>query len=156
MLPPIREGVREGLREHLAPDDLVEIISFDSQAVRLVELQPARERVAIAGSISALQPGGGTELGPAVRLATETLRGVSTPRKRVVFITDGYAPSVMPELVQELREAGGTLSTIGFGAMVDRQLLEELARRGGGMFRLAEVDRLREAVVAEIAAAAGH
>ena len=45
----------------LQPDDMLEVIAFDSSPTRYVKLQPARYRSRIQTDVERIQPGGGTE-----------------------------------------------------------------------------------------------
>ena len=53
----------------LSSDDLIEVIAFDSAPTRYVKMQPARNRSRIENDIARIQPGGGTEIFPALDAA---------------------------------------------------------------------------------------
>ena len=46
----------------LAADDLLEVIAFDSQPTRIVQMTPAKHRARIQSDIARIQAGGGTEI----------------------------------------------------------------------------------------------
>jgi Ca-activated chloride channel homolog len=120
----------------LANDDLLEIIVFDSQPTRIVRLTPAKHRARIQGDLSRIQPGGGTEIFPAVDAAYQTLSATRAKRKHVILLTDGQANSNgIKELVQTMASESITLSTVGLGTGIDESLLKMMAEEvGGGRF----------------------
>ena len=57
----------------LQGDDLLEVVAFDSRSVRYVKMQPARYRSRIQNEIMRIQPGGGTEIFPALDMAYQDI-----------------------------------------------------------------------------------
>jgi len=123
----------------LSPDDLLEVIAFDSQPSRVVRLQPARFRTAIQSALATIQPGGGTEIFPSLDMAYQDLAGTEARKKHIVLLTDGNAPS---EGVYDLSVAafaeGITLTTVGLGQQTNREMLMMIAEAGGGRYHAAE------------------
>lgn len=64
----------------LEGDDLIEIIAFDSTPIRYVKFQPARYRSRINNEIARVQPGGGTEIFPALDMAYQDISVVKPGR----------------------------------------------------------------------------
>jgi uncharacterized membrane protein len=119
----------------LSPDDLVEVIAFDSQPVRYVKMQPARNRSRIAAEIARINPGGGTEIFPALDAAYQDMTVTQARKKHVILLTDGRAPTggirdLTAGMISELI----TVTTVGLGGDVDDQLLRMIADVGGGRF----------------------
>ncbi|MFM7919935.1 MAG: VWA domain-containing protein, partial [Planctomycetaceae bacterium] len=61
----------------LGPRDQVAVLAFDDQTWVISELQPAANRSRIADQIGRIQPGGGTNMFPAMESAFETLNSAS-------------------------------------------------------------------------------
>jgi Mg-chelatase subunit ChlD len=121
--------------ELLGADDLIGVVAFDSAASPVVRLQRAANRVRIAGDIARLQPGGGTNILPALREAYEELDPTAAKIKHVILLTDGQASyDGISELVDEMSEHRITVSAVGVGAGADKTLLTMIAERGGGRF----------------------
>lgn len=121
--------------EVLAPDDLVEVIAFDSAPQRYVKLQPARNRTRIANDIARIQPGGGTEIFSALDAAYQDMTVVQARRKHVILLTDGKASqSGIRDLVSAMIAESITVTTVGLGGEVDDQLLKMIADVGGGRY----------------------
>lgn len=120
----------------LGPDDALEVIVFDTQPDRVVRMQSARNRVRIENELRRIRPGGGTAIFPALDAAAQDLALTRAVTKHVILLTDGQGQSDEPPRLRILVEAmaadGITVSTVGLGTQVDRELLEGLARRGRG------------------------
>ncbi len=119
----------------LSSDDLVEVIAFDSQPTRYVKMQPARNRSRIIGEIARIQPGGGTEIFPALDAAYQDMTVTQARKKHVILLTDGRAPTTgIRDLVTAMIAESITVTTVGLGGDVDEQLLKMIADIGGGRF----------------------
>ncbi len=117
----------------LGPDDYLGVIGFDAQPNRVVRLQTAENRLALAKGIGRMLAGGGTAIFPALDAAYQDLAAIRARLKHVILLTDGQTQEEgLPVLVQNMQVDGITVSTIGLGDDVNRSLLEELARLGGG------------------------
>lgn len=119
----------------LSSDDLVEVVAFDSQPVRYVKMQPARNRSRIEGEIARIQAGGGTEIFPALDAAYQDMSVTEARRKHVILLTDGRAPTAgIRDLVQAMAADSITITTVGLGNEVDDQLLSTIKELGGGRY----------------------
>ncbi|MEZ4394472.1 MAG: VWA domain-containing protein [Polyangiales bacterium] len=120
----------------LGPDDALEVIVFDTRPERVVRMQSARNRVRIENELRRLRPGGGTAIFPALDAAAQDLALTRAVTKHVIVLTDGQGqpdePPRLRILVDAMAADGVTVSTVGLGPQVDRELLEGLARRGRG------------------------
>lgn len=120
--------------ETLSPDDMIGVIAFDSSPNVYVRMQPARNRSRISTDIGRIQPGGGTEIFPALDSALQVMTVTSARKKHVILLTDGRAPTDgIRELVSSMVAESITVSTVGLGD-VDEQLLRMIADTGGGRF----------------------
>jgi Ca-activated chloride channel homolog len=112
----------------LAPDDVLEIIAFDSTPVRYVKMQPARYRSRIENDVLRIQPGGGTEIFPALDMAYQDISVVQARKKHVILLTDGRAPTQgIKDLVQAMLAESITVTTVGLGEGADGDFLRMLA-----------------------------
>jgi uncharacterized membrane protein len=119
----------------LGADDLVEVIAFDSTPTRYVKMQPARNRSRINAEIARIQPGGGTEIFPALDAAYQDMTVTQARKKHVILLTDGRAPSGgIRDLASAMVAESVTVTTVGLGGDVDEQLLKMIADVGGGRF----------------------
>jgi len=168
------------LVEGLGDDDLLSIVSFESEAHTVhapVRLGDARS--AAAAAVEQLQPLGGTCLSCGLDVAYALLSDApATHDRRVVIFSDGQvnegisAPEGLVAIVGRARDAHRIVSTtVGIGTGYDAPLLNLLAERGlgnhlfspgpGAIARILdrEIEALRgvvaRAVVLELTPAAG-
>jgi len=119
--------------ELLGPADSIGVIGFDGAPDRVVRMQSAGNRLAIARDIGRLAAGGGTAIFPALDAAFSDLSAVRARFRHVILLTDGNTDeSGLPTLAAAMRASGITVSTVGIGADVNRSLLSEIADVGGG------------------------
>ncbi len=119
----------------LRPDDLLEVVAFDSTPSRYVKLQPARYRSRIESDVERIQPGGGTVIFESLDMAYQDLSVVRARRKHVILLTDGQAsPQGIRELTQAMVASSITVTTVGLGEGVNQELLRTIADAGGGRF----------------------
>jgi Ca-activated chloride channel homolog len=125
--------------EMLGRSDLIGVVAFDAQAQTIVRLQRAANRGRILNDIDRIVAGGGTSFLPPLRDANEMLRPAPAKVKHVILLSDGQARyEGIAELVDEMHNAGITLSTVGVGQGADKTLLRMIATRGGGRFYFTE------------------
>ncbi len=119
----------------LEPNDLIEVIAFDSQPERYVRMQPARFRSRIESDISRIQPGGGTEIFRSLDMAYQDISVVQARRKHVILLTDGAAPTEgITELAQAMLAESITVTSVGLGEQAKNELLKQIADAGGGRY----------------------
>jgi Ca-activated chloride channel family protein len=129
-----KEAAR-GTAQMLAPDDLISVIVFDSQAHPVVRLQPASNRQRILGDIAQIRASGGTNILPGLREAFDQLFAARARKKHVILLSDGQSPyDGIPELIDDAAVARITVSAVGVGEGADQTLLQMIANRGGGRF----------------------
>lgn len=120
------------------PQDKVGVVSFDTSAKWIVDLQYNKNPKAIADKIRAMQPGGGTDIGAGVNAAFDRLAKEPVGEsaiKHMIVISDGHGD--MPnnfQLGAKLAREGITVSTIGVGDGQNMQGLRNLANTGNGQF----------------------
>lgn len=119
----------------LRPDDTFNVVSFASgSGVLSDDPLPANEaNLTLADQfIGRQQSGGGTELEAALKRAL-ALPGGDDRSRSILLVTDGYV-TVEAETAELVRQNIGraNLFTFGIGSSVNRELLESVARAGGG------------------------
>ncbi len=125
----------------LHPDDIVSVVVFDSEASVLLRPQKSANRVAIGKQIDKMVTGGGTNILPGLKEASEILADQKVDRKHVILLSDGEAPNEgIADLVKQMRKAKITISTVAVQG-ADEVLLKAISDGGGG--RLYKVDDLK-------------
>jgi secreted protein with Ig-like and vWFA domain len=121
--------------EHVAANDMISIIAFDSKPLHVSRLVTGRDRRAVVASIARISPGSGTDIFLALDMALQDLDSVVSARKHVLLVTDRTSPTQgIREVVQVMVAASITVSAIGLGSSIDEDLLESIAHEGGGRF----------------------
>jgi len=124
-----------GATQELADQDQVGILAFDETPHWIFPTQSLTDRPTLEADISKLEPGGGTEIYPALVTAYDDIVTRQAKVKHIVLMTDGLAPAGdYPGLTAQMRANGVTLSTIGIGTDADLNLLQNLADWGRGRF----------------------
>ncbi len=139
--------------DELASSDWITVVAFDSSAANPVPLQQAQGLVAIRDGIDQIEPAGGTHILPALQMAYQQLKAATVSRKQVVLLSDGRAPlQGVADIARAMGADGITISTVGIGDY-DAELLETIAREGGGRFHgVTQVDALPTVFRTEVAA----
>ncbi|MDO8545370.1 MAG: VWA domain-containing protein, partial [Opitutaceae bacterium] len=135
-----REAALEAVRR-LAPDDIVSVITYDSQVQTLVHAQRVGDGRRLESAICEIEAGGNTALyGGVTRGAAEVRRNLEDRRyvNRVILLSDGLA-NVGPSSAEELGRLGASLlkegisvTTIGLGLGFNEDLMTRLAQRSDG------------------------
>lgn len=121
--------------QSLGPYDKIGVLAFDDTPHWKIEPASAADLQPVEDAINSMQPGGGTEIYPALEAAYQGLVPVDAKVKHIVLLTDGEAPNgPYDQLTQQMKDAGITLSTISIGSDADVNLLQQLAQMGNGGF----------------------
>lgn len=121
--------------ELLTAKDFLGVYAFDSQVQTIVPMSrvPAAGGGALAGSISLLTPGGGTDIHPGMVEARQALAGVKARLKHMIVLSDGQTAGQGYEaLAAAARSEGITISTVAVGQDAAAALLQAIAAAGGG------------------------
>lgn len=125
--------------ELLSSQDYVGVAVFDGQAFWAVELSLAGDKYSINERIASLQPGGGTNMAPAMEMAYSALSQIPAKLKHVIVMTDGVSqPGPFTELAARMAQDRITVSSVGVGGDCDLKLLESIAEAGNGRFYFTE------------------
>src|SRR5213593_2353364 len=130
-----KEAARAPL-QLLADTDRFGVVAFDSEffwAVPLENVDNAENRAQIGQAISAIVPGGETDIYPALDAAYARLANDSSEIKHVILLSDGHTGrDPFQSLVEKMAQARITVSTVALGAAADRDLLAKIAGWGRG------------------------
>ncbi|MBW1708367.1 MAG: VWA domain-containing protein [Deltaproteobacteria bacterium] len=119
--------------EMLNPIDKVAVLAFDSDREWVIPITQAKERRKIARKLSSLKEGGGTDLYPALKEAFSVLKKVPAAKKHIIVLSDGLTNEAdFRSLVQSMRKARITISTVAVGSDADVKLMEDIASWGEG------------------------
>ncbi len=122
----------------LYPRDLVGVVAFDHEASWVTPLGFNPDRRGVMAQVRSIQPNGGTNIYAGLELAYNGMAHIQAEDaavKHIILLTDGQSEGRgYEELADRLKRRGITLSTIGVGDGVNNELLDMLARRGGGKF----------------------
>lgn len=140
-LPLVKRSL-ELLLENLHPDDTVGLVTYAGSAGVALEPTAVSERGTILAAIRGLSAGGSTYGEGGIRAAYALAEAHFRPGgiNRVVLCTDGdfnvgLTGTSLIELIEDFRDRGITLSTLGFGQgnFNDRDM-EQLADHGNGNY----------------------
>ncbi len=118
--------------ELLSPTDSLGVIAFDGAPVWVQPFSLLADRDSVLERISAIAPGGGTSLFPAMVEANTAMQVSDSRIKHVLILTDGYSSEGdFESIATQLISSGVTVSAAGLGD-ADRALVEKLAAIGRG------------------------
>ncbi len=121
--------------ELLGAQDQIAVIGFDSDAQIICEMTPASQQGTIQASIDSLAAGGGTYMYPAMVAGKDMLERTTAKVKHMICLTDGQTQEADHlGLIQQLVDAGVTVSTVGLGDGAARELLQQIAEAGRGRY----------------------
>jgi len=150
------------LVKQLAPEDLVGILAFDTQAYVISEVQPAGQLgPRLIETLVKLRSSGGTDIYPALTAAENRLELTGATVKHIILLSDGNTPfheQAYRGLVELFRREGITVSTIGIGSsFIDVDFLTWLARSTGGAFyQMRSLEELPKLVARDTESALGR
>jgi Ca-activated chloride channel family protein len=133
------KAAAETVTKTLKDNDLIGVIGFDSQPFVVIPLQSvAQSRPYFDQMINRLSAHGQTFMIPALREAERMLGSGGAQVKHVVVLTDGETGGTAEmyyDLVSRMHhDAGTTISTIAVGQDANVDLLQAVARYGGGSY----------------------
>jgi Ca-activated chloride channel family protein len=135
-----REAALEAVR-HLAPDDLVALVAYDTNVQVLVPARRVGDGRALEAAICRIEAGGNTALyGGVTRGAAEIRRHLEDGRhvNRIILLSDGLAnvgpssPEDLGRLGHTLMKEGISITTVGLGLGFNEDLMTRLAQRSDG------------------------
>jgi Ca-activated chloride channel homolog len=147
------------LVDALGPEDRLTLIQFDDKVETLFGPAVVTDKAALKAKISAITPGGSTNLYDSLRTGFQSIEKASEQlQRRVIFLTDGLATAgitgdeAILKMSAEYNAKHLGLTTIGLGSDVSIGLLRGLAEKGGGNFYYIEkVEAVKEVFTEELA-----
>jgi uncharacterized membrane protein len=140
----------------LTQRDQISLIVFDDTADALLPLQKLPPAVEIEQALSGFNSGSGTNIRPGLTLAADSLAGANAKIKHVILMTDGIAPSNYGDVIDQLRAAGVTISTVAIGDDADAGLADIAARGGGRFYQVKRVEDVPKIFLQETVVVAGR
>jgi Ca-activated chloride channel family protein len=141
-LPLLKQSFQR-LTERLGPRDRVAIVVYAGSSGLVLESTPGDRTAQIQQALGRLQAGGSTAGAAGIELAYEVAQEnfISGGNNRVILATDGdfnVGPSSdaeMTRLIEEKRESGVFLTTLGLGTgNLQDAKMEALANKGNGNY----------------------
>lgn len=135
-----REAALEAL-SRLAPDDILSVVTYDSEVETLVPAQRVGDGHRIAAAIRGINSRGMTALFGGVSQGASEIRKHLEDRRyihRVILLSDGQAnvgprtPDELGRLGAALMKEGISVTTVGLGLGFNEDLMTRLAQRSDG------------------------
>ncbi len=150
-LPLLKRSIKL-LTRQLRPQDRVSLVVYAGAAGVVLEPTPGDRQAVIENALDQLSAGGSTHGSAGIMLAYAKAREAFIERgvNRVILATDGdfnvgtVDHRALLDLIEREREAGVSLSVLGFGTgNLNDETMEQLADHGNGNY--AYIDNLMEA-----------
>lgn len=147
---PLVKTALAGLASELSPQDKVSIVVYAGAAGMVLE--PTSDTKKIRTALDRLQAGGSTAGGAGLQLAYQIAEDnfIKGGVNRVLLATDGdfnvgvSNQKSLVEMIEEKRDSGITLTTLGFGTgNYNEAMMEQIANHGNGNY--AYIDSALEA-----------
>jgi hypothetical protein len=126
----------------LHPNDIVGVVAFDTDfewVIPTTRIRNADDIKSAQARVGAIQSGGGTSILGPLKAAYDAIDRTDARLKHIVLLTDGQSSDKgYEELIQQMRPAHITLSTVAIGADADTKLLQVLANLGDGRYYFTE------------------
>ncbi len=136
-----RDAARASIKT-LRPIDFIGIISFDETFNWVIPIEPAGSLEDKSKLINQITANGGTKIYQAVQSAFDAIVAQKATHKHIILLTDGVStPGTQedfPKLEREALAKHVTISTIGVGDYINRDLLDELAHKTKGKSHFVE------------------
>lgn len=130
----------------LRPEDVLGLVTYSTDAQVVLPSGPVGDGSGARQVLGGLRVGGSTNISQALELAlVEAARFRSRERlTRIVLLSDGKAnhglveASELADLASGIRARGVSLTSLGMGLSYDEEVLQEMARLGGGNYAFLE------------------
>ena len=136
-----RDAARASIRT-LRPIDFIGVISFDETFNWVIPMGPAGSLEDKSNLIAQITANGGTKIYQAVEAGFEAIVDQKATHKHIILLTDGVStPGTQedfPKLERDALAKHVTISTIGVGDYINRDLLDELAHKTRGKSHFVE------------------
>ena len=136
-----RDAARASIKT-LRPIDMIGVISFDETFNWVIPMGPAGSLEDKSNLIAQITANGGTKIYQAVEAGFEAIVDQKATHKHIILLTDGVStPGTaedFPKLERDALAKHVTISTIGVGDYINRDLLDELAHKTRGKSHFVE------------------
>ncbi len=127
-----REAAQASLQT-VRPTDRIGIIAFDDTFRWVVPIETASDLPRLIKQVDTIVADGSTRIYPPLKAAFDAIRLEKVARRHIIMMTDGVSPpGDMPQLLKDAAAQHITISTIGLGSDVNREMLEEIAKTARG------------------------
>lgn len=123
--------------------DYIGVMSFDDNYDKVVPLQLATDKDTISQGIFSIGIDGGTSIYPALLEATADVTACDAMVKHILLLTDGQdgmSNSDYDDLIEQINNAGITLSTVAVGTGCNTSLMEYLAESCNGRSYVTDIN----------------
>lgn len=135
-----KQAALSGVSE-LRTSDEIGILAFDDTYHWIVPMKEAADIDQIKEDISSIGYGGGTSIYPALQQAYEQILKSDAKIKHIILLTDGQDGfNRYDGLLNQMNEAGITVSTVAVGSDSDQRTLGYIAEKCGGRFYYTDVN----------------
>lgn len=123
----------------LAPNDSIGVEAFDTEGTWVVPIQKVGSSAhlkQIQSQIASISASGGTDIFTALQKAYNAIHQSNARYKHIILMSDGNSltESDYNNLLNNIHNDKITLSTIAIGSDADKNLMQMLAKRGGGTY----------------------
>ena len=123
----------------LSERDYAGVITFDSGADWVVDLQPLGDPAMFKSKIGSISAGGGTNIYAGLSPAVDALIAGKAKSRHIVLLTDGVSePGDYDGLLAKMEANNITLSAVAVGIDADTNLMQYLAQKGHGNYYYTE------------------
>jgi len=140
----------------LSERDQIGLVVFDDAAQWVLPIQRLPPAVEIQQALDQVGPGGGTDIRSGIAPAAQALASVNAKIKHVILLTDGIAQQNYTDLIDQMRAAGTTISTVAIGDDADTGLQAIAARGGGRYYRVSQAADVPRIFLQETVISAGR
>jgi len=127
--------------ESLKKQDMVGVVGFDNRVHKVLAMTSLSRRELVKKKIMSIKPEGQTNILLGIKTGYELLqKGTGKKIRHMIMFSDGK-PSEKADyepILQKLKDAHITLSAVGIGNDLDRELMRKLAQGTGGRLYLTE------------------
>jgi Ca-activated chloride channel family protein len=121
--------------ELLSAQDQIGVVGFDSNSHIVLNMTSAADRATVLNAIESLDASGGTDAYPGMLDGKKMLENSVAKVKHMIVLSDGQTPdSDFAGLVRDMRAQGMTVSGVSLGAGAAKDVMEMIAREGGGRY----------------------
>ncbi len=120
--------------DSLGPQDEMGVLLWDGTEKWLFELQAVGDKRALAGAIAGMNQGDLPSFQGLMQMGYDGLRGSAANLKHMIVFSDGDPNAPSAGLMNDLRAAKVTVSTVMIGGHVQPNTMIQIAEQGGGRF----------------------